>query len=293
MSGMHEGIIERSLDVDSAMFVGAMDTGKTTLALQCARRAVRAGRRVAFVDADISNSRVGSPACVGLKYLNTLDDFDDLAEADAMHFVGAISPNKLVLQQVIATAALANQGAAEADIVIIDTSSVISGVTGETLKYHKAELIRPDLVIALQRGAEMEPIIGMLKRFFSAEVMSVAADPDLVPSSPDERAALRIEAFRRAFAPDLERWRVRSTVFAPTLPPALEQSRLDGLLVGIQDGHGRCLGLGRLEYDDGTLRVSTNAGEGMQGLRMGSLTIDPETFEVRPVNLRELMFGLR
>ena len=290
---MHAGIIERSLDVASAMFVGAMDTGKTTLALQCAKRAVDAGRRVAFVDADISNSRVGSPACVGLKYLQTRADFEHIAEADAMHFVGAISPNKLVLQQVIATAALANQAAAEADLVIIDTSSVISGVTGETLKYHKAELIRPDLVIALQRGAEMEPIIGMLKRFFSAEVMSVAADPDLIPSSPDERAALRIDAFRRAFAPDLERWRVRSTVFAPTLPPALEQSRLDGLLVGIQDGHGGCLGLGRLEYDDGTLRVSTNAGEGMQGLRMGSLTIDPETFEVRPVNLRELMFGLR
>ncbi len=93
--------------------------------------------------------------------------------------------------------------------------------------------------------------------------------------------------------PDLERWRVRSTVFAPTLPPALEQARLDGLLVGIQDGNGGCLGLGRLEYDEGTLRVSTNAGEGMQGLRMGSLTIDPETFEVRPVSLRELMFGLR
>ena len=293
MNGMHTEIIERALEVDSAMFVGAMDTGKTTLALECARRAVDAGRRVAFVDADISNSRVGSPACVGLKYLAEPADFDALVDADAMHFVGAISPNRLVLQQVIATAALAGRAAAESDLVIIDTSSVISGVTGETLKYHKAELIRPELVIALQRGAEMEPIIGMLRRFFSAEVLSAPADPDLIPSSPDERATNRIEAFRRAFAPELERWRVRSTVFAPTLPPALEQARLDGLLVGIQDGHGGCLGLGRLEYYDGTLRVSTNSGEGMQGLRIGSLTIDPETFEVRPVNLRELMFGLR
>ena len=293
MSGAHEEIIERTLDARSVMFVGAMDTGKTTLALEAVTQAVHAGRDVAFVDADISNSRVGSPAAVGLKYLSQPGDLDRLVEADAMHFVGAISPNKLVLQQVIATAALADRAAAQADLVIIDTSSVISGVVGETLKYHKAELIRPDLVVALQRGAEMEPIIGMLKRFFSAEVISAPADPDLMPSSPDERAERRIEAFRRAFAPELERWRVRSTVFAPTLPPALEQSRLDGLLVGIQDGQGGCLGLGRLEYDDGTLRVSTNAGEGMKGLRMGSLTIDPDTFEVRPVNLRDLMFGLR
>ncbi|HEY5652719.1 MAG TPA: Clp1/GlmU family protein, partial [Acidimicrobiia bacterium] len=205
----------------------------------------------------------------------------------------AISPNKLVLQQVIATAALASKAASECDLVIIDTSSVISGVIGETLKYHKAELIRPDMVVAMQRGAEMEPISGMLKRFFSADVTSIAVDPDLIPSSPDERAERRTEAFRKAFAPELGRWRVRSTVFAPTLPPALEQSRLHGMLVGVQDGHGGCLGLGRLEYDDGALRVSTNTGEGMQGLRIGSLSIAPDTFAVTPVNLRDLMFGVR
>ena len=139
----------------------------------------------------------------------------------------------------------------------------------------------------------MEPISGMLKRFFSVEVISIPADPDILPSAPDERAERRSAAFRKAFAPELGRWRVRSTVFAPTLPPALEQSRLHGMLVGVQDGHGGCLGLGRLEYDDGALRVSTNAGEGMQGLRIGSLSIDPETFAVTPVNLRDLMFGVR
>jgi polynucleotide 5'-kinase involved in rRNA processing len=289
----HSDVIARVVNSSSVMFLGAMDTGKTTMALACARAAVDAGKTVGFVDADISNSRVGPPACVGLKYLRTSSDFDRIEEADALHFVGAISPNKLVLQQVIATAALAGQAGPECDLVVIDTSSVISGVIGETLKYHKAELVRPDEVVVMQRGAEMEPISGMLKRFFSAEVTSIAVDPDLMPSSPDERAERRTEAFRKAFAPELGRWRVRSTVFAPTLPPALEQSRLHGMLVGVQDGHGGCLGLGRLEYDDGALRVSTNTGEGMQGLRIGSLSIDPETFVVTPVNLRDLMFGVR
>lgn len=289
----HNEVVARAVESTSVMFLGAMDTGKTTMALACARAAIAAGKVVGFVDADISNSRIGPPACVGLKYLRTAADLDDLDRADALHFVGAISPNKLVLQQVIATAALAGQAATECDLVIIDTSSVISGVIGETLKYHKAELVRPDMVIAMQRGAEMEPISGMLKRFFSADVTSIAVDPDLIPSGPDERAERRTAAFQKAFAPELGRWRVRSTVFAPTLPPALEQSRLHGMLVGIQDGHGGCLGLGRLEYDEGALRVSTNAGEGMQGLRIGSLSIDPETFVVTPVNLRDLMFGVR
>jgi len=36
----------------------------------------------------------------------------------------------------------------------------------------------------------------------------------------------------------------------------------------------------------------TSVTDGMQGLRLASLRIDPETFETTPVNLREVMFGL-
>ena len=64
------------------------------------------------------------------------------------------------------------------------------------------------------------------------------------------------------------------------------------MVVGVQDGVGACLGLGVLDYTDGVLRVLTNHGEGMQGLRLGSMRVDLSSFETKPVNLRELMFGL-
>ena len=178
-------------------------------------------------------------------------------------------------------------------MVVVDTTGAISGVAGETLKYHKVELIRPDLVVALQRGGELEPVIGMLRRFLSPEVVTIPADPGVNPVGPDHRAAQRAARFAAAFEPPLDRWRVRPTVFAPTLPPGLDLARLDGVLVGVQDGDGHCLGLGRLEYDDGNLKVVTRAGEGMQGLRLGSLRIDLDTFMTKQVNLRELIFGLQ
>src|SRR5690606_1761312 len=132
------------------------------------------------------------------------------------HFVGTLSPSRLVLQQVIATAAMVERARdAGADIVIIDTTATVSGVAGETLKYHKMELCRPDRVVALQRGSEMEPIVGMLSRFFSIEIDVLPAEPEVMVRSPDERAARRAEALSRAFAGPLERWRVRPTVFAP------------------------------------------------------------------------------
>lgn len=284
--------IARAAAATSVLLIGGMDTGKSTLAVAIARKALAAGRSVALVDADIGNSTIGPPTCVGLKLLRTEMDLDDRSTADRLHFVGGISPDRLVLQQVIATTALAQAGALEAELVIVDTTGTISGVIGQTLKYHKVELIRPDLVVALQRGGELEPVIGMLRRFFATDVLALPADPDVLPSAPDVRAAARARGLVDAFAEPLDRWRVRETVFAPTLPMGLDLNRLDGVLVGVQDGSGGCLGLGRLEYRDEVLRVATNAGEGMQGLRLGSLRLELDPLEFTPVNLRELIFGI-
>jgi polynucleotide 5'-kinase involved in rRNA processing len=284
--------IARAANARSVVLIGGMDTGKSTTAAAIAREALHRGRSVALIDADIGNSTIGPPACVGLKVVRSEADLVDRHVADRLHFVGGTSPDRLVLQHVIATTALAHAGGAAADLVIVDTTGSVSGVVGQTLKYHKVELIRPDLVMALQRGGELEPVVGMLRRFFAVDVLTLPADPDVVPSAPDARALARSQAFADAFAEPLDRWRVRETVFAPTLPMGLDLNRLDGVLVGVQDGSGGCLGLGRLEYRDDVLRVVTNAGEGMQGLRLGSLRLDPDTLELTSVNLRELIFGI-
>lgn len=274
------------------MLVGAPDTGKTSLSLDLLRAAVAAGRQAAYVDADIGQSTVGPPTTAGLKWVRSADDLDQITRADALRFVGSISPDRLVLQQVVATATLTDMARSNADLVVIDTTGAVSGVVGQTLKYHKMELCRPELVVALQRGSEMEPIVGMLQRFFTADVEGVGVHRDVMPVSPDQRAANRAARFAAAFAPPLERWRVRPTVFAPTLPTGLDLSRLDGMLVGVQDGGGGCMGLGVLEHREDVLRVITNAGEGMRGLRLGSLRIDLTNLTTRRVNLREVMFGL-
>ena len=274
------------------MLAGSHDTGKTTLARQVLAAALAEGKTAAYVDADVAQSTVGPPTCVGLRWVRGRADLDDLSRADELRFVGSTNPSRLVLQMVIASATLVDVARPEVDLVVIDTTGSISGVTGQTLKYHKVELTRPDTVVALQRGAEMEPIIGMLRRFFSIEVLTAAVHPDLVPAAADIRSATRIEKIARALAPPLEAWRVRPTVFAPTLPAGLDLRRLQDMLVGIQDGFGRCLGLGVLTYEEDVLRVLTNVGEGMQGLRLGSTRVDPTTFTTSPVNLREVMFGI-
>lgn len=274
------------------LLVGAPDTGKSSFARTLLAAAARAAVPAAYVDADVDQTTTGPPACVGLHWVRRPPDLADLDRADALEFVGSITPEGVVLQHVVATAKLVEMARSQVPLVVVDTTGVISGVVGQTLKYHKMELCRPDIVVGLQHGGELEPLVGMLRRFFNAEVELTGIDPDLRPSSPEDRRAARAVAFSRALAAPLDRWRVRPTVFAPTLPTGLDLARLDRVLVGLMDGSGRCLGLGALEHDDGILRVLTNFGEEMRGLRLGSLTVDLTTFDVHRVRLNELMFGL-
>jgi polynucleotide 5'-kinase involved in rRNA processing len=288
----HEALARQAGSPGVTMLIGGLDTGKTTVAMDAVRHALASGHKPVLVDADIGISTVGPPACVGLKHFEDESDLAEVSQPDALHFVGAISSSRLVLQQVVATAVMVEQARNLSDVIIVDTTAVSSGVSGETLKYHKAELCRPDRVIALQRGEEMEPVVGMLRRFLDLDVVTAPTDSGLVPLGPDDRAKKRAEAFANALRPPLERWKVRPTVFAPTLPVGLNLGRLDRVLVGVQDAAGGCLGLGILQVEDETLRVMTNVGEGMTGLRLGSIRMDPETYDGTVINLRELMFGI-
>ena len=288
----YENLARRIASAGVSMLIGGLDTGKTTLAVEAIRQALASGRTPVLVDADVGNSTVGPPACVGMKVFHEPGDIDRISQPDALHFVGTVTPTRLVLQQVVATAAMVDRAKQRGDVVIVDTTAVASGVAGETLKYHKAELCRPEVVVALQRGEEMEPVVGMLRRFLSVEVITAPTHPRVTPLPPDARARIRSESFATALKPPLERWKVRPTVFAPTLPMGLNLERLDNVLVGIQDAQGGCLGLGVLRHEDDAVRVMTNVGEGMSGLRLGSMRLDVETFEAKVISLREVMFGI-
>jgi hypothetical protein len=197
------------------MLVGGPDTGKSTLARDLLAAVVAAGKTGAYVDADIDQSTVGPPTCVGLKYVRDQRDLSHLAEADELHFVGAVAPDGVILQQVVATAALVDAARHAVDLIVVDTTGSISGVSGQTLKYHKMELCRPDVVIGLQRGAELEPLVGMFRRFFSVDVETAEVDPEVRLVDPEVRRAHRAKAFGAAFAEPLR----AGGYAAPSSPP--------------------------------------------------------------------------
>jgi polynucleotide 5'-hydroxyl-kinase GRC3/NOL9 len=277
------------------LLLGGIETGKTSFGIELARRAVAAGITTAIVDADIVQSTVGPPTTVGLRLCSDVTDFsiDGLRPADGLAFVGALAPKGHLLPLVVGTAKLV-QRAREAGcrMVIVDTTSLVSGMYGQTLKFYKMELVQPDIVLAFERGGELEPIIGHAQRFTPAEVIEVEAQwPDAMRSAED-RITFREQQFAAYFASGVSRWRVKPTVFMPTLPPEFDLALLEGLVVGMDDGKGACVGIGVLEYDatEDILRMVSPVTEGVRGLRLGSLRIDISGRSRGPVDLRQL-FG--
>ena len=291
----HEATIKRAVTERSVVaMVGGLDSGKTTLSREMVGAALENGRTPAYIDADLGQKTVGPPTTVGLKIIRSERDLDPDVQVvpDACYFVGAITPQGNLLPVVTGVARLLELArAAGADFTVLDTSGLISGVYGQLLKYHKFELARPDLVIGLQRGGELEPLLGIVQRFLPAEVVSLGVAPGVVPASVEQRAARREEAMRRYFAEPLHRFRVKPTVFMPALPAFFDLTELDRVIVGLSDGEGSYLGVGYLEHtpEEGILRLISPVSEAPRALRLGSVRLE-EAFRAKRVDLRNL-FG--
>ena len=290
----HDRLVDRAAHARTAMFVGGLDSGKSTLARATAAHALRLGRSVAYLDADVSQKTVGPPCTVGLKHVRSPDDLtlERLAVADALGFVGSTSAQNHLLPLVGALGRLRDRAHAEgADLVVVDTGGMVSGIWGQLVKYYKVDTLEPDVVLGLQRGAELEPVLGVIQRFFGTEILTAGVHESVELSSVEGRMEQRERAMGRYFCGELSRFRVKPTVFMPSLPPLFDLAQLDRLLVGLSDGSGGFTGLGFLEHlpDEDALRLVSPVAEPPKALRLGSVRLEAE-YRAKRVDLRNL-FG--
>jgi polynucleotide 5'-hydroxyl-kinase GRC3/NOL9 len=291
----HEALVDEAVRTKhTVLLIGGLDTGKTTLARDLLRAALSAGRPAALLDADVGQKSVGPPATVTLKILRGPEELEPepLAHPDALSFVGATSAQGHLLPVVTGVSALHEQAKQMgADFVVVDSSGMVSGINGQVLKYHKVEMLRPDLVVGLQRGEELLPLLGVIQRFFATEVVPLGVHPRVVPTTVDQRSENREIAMRRYFLGELHRFRVKPTVFMPALPPLFDPASLHRLLVGLSDGAGAYTGIGYLEHapDEEVLRLISPVAEGPKALRLGSVRLE-ENYRAKRVDLRNL-FG--
>ncbi|MFQ5521466.1 MAG: Clp1/GlmU family protein, partial [Candidatus Methylomirabilia bacterium] len=155
-----DAAVRRALEGRVILIVGETDTGKTSFTTYLANSLVERGLRVGVVDADLGQSDIGPPTTVGLGLINRPVAHLGEAEVRGLYFVGSTSPQGHLLPAVIGSKRMVEKAFTMGiERVLVDTSGLVQGELGRTLKQHKIDLISPDLLFCLQRADECEHIL--------------------------------------------------------------------------------------------------------------------------------------
>ena len=274
----------------TVLIVGAPGTGKTSLARYLLGQLDRSLARVALVDCDSGRPAIGVPGCLGLALTAPWE-----APA-ALWFVGGTSPVDHPLPAVVGAARLVGRARAEgAEAVVIDAPGRVGDTAGRALLYHLAHAAGADQVVAIERAGELTPLLALLERE-GRRVHRLAPSPAARPGTAGEQEARRGGRLRaHLYDASVRRFGAGRLVLdwaaglsggngngdggngnghhggdlaAGADPPV-------GTVVGLLDGGGFCLGLGRLEAVEGDrIAVTTRVTRAdVAGLRVGTFRV--------------------
>jgi polynucleotide 5'-hydroxyl-kinase GRC3/NOL9 len=223
------------------LVIGAVDRGKSTYCGFLSQRLLAAGCRVAVVDADVGQKDIGPPATITLGYPYPSRALTEVQPV-GLYFVGAVSPARHLLPMVIGTRQLVD--AAQAAFVLINTTGFVHG-PGHALKAYTIEAIQPDVVVALDPGAELQAIVRAYRNYRMRCLRPAAS---AITKTPEQRREARERAFRRYFQGATEIiLPCRRLIFQRTPGlPGFDQN----LLCGIAGRRNKGLGLAIVTHRD-------------------------------------------
>ena len=181
-------LIERT-EIRLILVIGASDTGKTTLIESLAKR-LSGLYMTAIVDLDMGQSHIGPPTTVGWTIVP--EDFNDLSslKEEELYFTGSITPVGSLIPSVTGAKLMTERALQRCEKVIVDTTGLISEPSGRVLKQFKIDLLRPDLIISLERECELNHILEPY-RYQDIKILTIKPPDSLRHKLPHERAEYR------------------------------------------------------------------------------------------------------
>lgn len=243
------------------MVLGGTDTGKTTL-VECLADLLSKSGPVGFLDLDMGQSTVGPPTTVAWALIDRGFPGRGELKTREMAFVGSLSPRGSILPALAGSVRMLQSAAFSCPTVLIDTSGFIEGSDGRIFKQFKIDLLAPDLIIALQRGSELEPVLQGMSHQRHPEILRIPVLPGVRMRSPEDRATWRAARFADYFSTAVEREvPIVDVGFRSTCDlPDLSNFALINRIVSLRDGYGRDLALGillEMRRRDGVLLIRT------------------------------------
>ena len=177
------------------MVLGGVDVGKTSLCTYLANMALKAGRSVGLVDADVGQSDIGPPCTIGFARITR--PVADLASvrAEQVFFLGDKTPSYMVERALEGIKAMIKAAEdAGVEFLIVNTDGWISGRGAAEYKRAIAELLGPDMILALARGLELDEVLAVLEGW---KVKRLEVSPFVRERDRETRRELRTLGYRR------------------------------------------------------------------------------------------------
>jgi polynucleotide 5'-hydroxyl-kinase GRC3/NOL9 len=146
----------------TALFIGATDSGKSSLVKYLVKRLIQETIMVSIVDSDVGQSTLGLPGTISMKVFSDDRDIENF-RFEKMFFVGSINPAKKINLMIEGSKRMVDICRKKSDITFVDTTGLVSGEVGRALKIGKVRAIKPEHVIAIQRHDELEHILKLLE----------------------------------------------------------------------------------------------------------------------------------
>ncbi len=260
------------------MLVGDTDSGKSSLARRMWPAIVSSHRRPAFLDADMGQGIIGPPTAQSLALFSPAhpDSFPPRGKR-VRYFVGSITPRKHMLDTLVGLSLLVREALSRSDLILVDTTGFVSPKQGGIyLKGAKMEILRPSLVVILEREREISTMLEPWEAL-GISMVSLPVSPDVRVRSLEERRERRRFRLRRYFR-NSRRFHLKAGI------PAIGHGNLEaGRLLGLLDHEGFLLSLAVCEDSGETITVSSplkeNLLDAVSAIRLSDLWLDPRTGE--------------
>ncbi|MCX8168728.1 MAG: Clp1/GlmU family protein [Candidatus Methanomethylicia archaeon] len=148
------------------MVIGGIDSGKNTLVTFLSNQLLDLGFRVGVLDTDVGQNELGPPTTMTLGLVhNPIVSLDQLKLIDCV-FIGSTSPAYACNEILIGLKKLIDSvNKLDLDYLLINTTGWISN-GGVKFKIEKINLIKPNIIIGIQRENELEPIFQSISNNF-------------------------------------------------------------------------------------------------------------------------------
>jgi polynucleotide 5'-hydroxyl-kinase GRC3/NOL9 len=143
--------VEKAVDSGITVFIGASDSGKSSIIAYLANKLVARGLRVGIVDSDIGQKDIGPVGTISSAVFSDLPIIPWLKEPDKMYFIGDKTPRGHLLPMVVGVRMLADM--TKADAILVNTTGYVSDDAAVELKLRKIENLRPDRVVGIDDGS--------------------------------------------------------------------------------------------------------------------------------------------